>query len=162
MPRRLANLVLLAAVTSLLASGIVAWLLPESAATPLYVAHRVAGIALVLALVWKYAIARRSLRRRGLGGAGVLLGLATAVATLATAGLGLAWTAGIISFDRPLLYSALNLHVMSGLALGTLVVTPPLIRGEGPPALLSLPGPRAALRRAGPLAGPLPLTFAVA
>src|SRR3989442_190145 len=46
MPRRLANLVLLAAVTSLLASGIVAWLLPESAAAWLYVAHPFAGIAL--------------------------------------------------------------------------------------------------------------------
>ena len=99
MPRRLANLVLLAAVASLLATGIVAWLLPESAATWLYVAHRVAGITLVLALVWKYTIARRSLRRRGLVGASVWLGLATALATVLTAGLGLAWTAGLVSFD---------------------------------------------------------------
>ncbi|HEV8471085.1 MAG TPA: molybdopterin-dependent oxidoreductase [Candidatus Limnocylindria bacterium] len=160
MPRRLANLVLLAAITSLLVTGIVAWLLPESAASWLYVAHRVAGIALVLALVWKYAIARRSLRRRGVGGAGVVVGLATAVATLATAGLGLAWTAGMVSFDRPLLYSAMNLHVMSGLALGTLVVTHVLIRGEARPALVSLAGRRAALRGIGLLATSLALTFA--
>src|SRR2546427_5316948 len=104
MPRRLANLVLLAAVASLLATGIVAWLLPESAASWLYVAHRIAGITLVLSLVWKYAIARRSLRRRGLVGAGVWVGLATALATVVTAGLGLAWTAGLVSFDRPLAY----------------------------------------------------------
>src|SRR3989442_12382925 len=122
MPRRLANLVLLAAVTSLLATGIVAWLLPESEASWLYVTHRVAGIALVLALVWKYAIARRSLRRRGLRGAGVWLGLATALATVATAGLGLAWTPGLVYFHRPLGYSALNLHVLSAPALGTLVL----------------------------------------
>src|SRR3989442_14110782 len=134
MPRRLANLVLLAAVTSLLATGIVAWLLPESAATWLYVAHRVAGVALVLALVWKYAIARRSLRRRGVGGAGVLVGLATGMATLATAGLGLAWTGGIVSFDRPVLYSALKLHVLSGLGLRTPVVVHGLHPAEGPAA----------------------------
>jgi len=152
MPRRLANLVLLAAVASLLVTGVIAWLLPESEASWLYVTHRVAGIALVLALVWKYAIARRSLRRRGLRGAGVWLGLATALATVATAGLGLAWTAGLVSFDRPLAYSALNLHVMSGLALGTLVVMHGLIRGEARPALISLAGRRAALRGMGLLA----------
>ncbi|TMC79099.1 MAG: hypothetical protein E6J09_03030 [Chloroflexi bacterium] len=160
MPRRLANLVLLAAVASLLATGIVAWLLPESAATWLYVAHRIAGITLVLALVWKYAIARRSLRRRGLVGASVWLGLATALATVLTAGLGLAWTAGLVSFDRPLAYSALNLHVMSGLALGTLLVLHGLVRGEARPALISLAGRRTALRGIGLLAASFVLSVA--
>ena len=83
MPRRLVNLALLAAIVTLLASGIVAWLLPDAAAGALYVTHRVAGIALVLALVWKYAIARRSLRRRGVQGSGVWIGLFTAVLTIA-------------------------------------------------------------------------------
>ena len=160
MPRRLANLVLLAAVASLLATGIVAWLLPESAATWLYVAHRIAGITLVLALVWKYTIARRSLRRRGLVGASVWLGLATALATVLTAGLGLAWTAGLVSFDRPLAYSALNLHVMSGLALGTLLVLHGLVRGEARPALISLAGRRTALRGIGLLAASFVLSVA--
>src|ERR1700737_2709457 len=105
-PRRIANLALLAAITALLASGIVAWLLPDAAASSLYVAHRIAGIALVLALAWKYAIARRPLRRRGVRGAGVWIGLATAGLTLTAAGLGLAWTAGLVSFDRPFAYSA--------------------------------------------------------
>src|SRR5919201_1912964 len=67
MPRRLANLSLLAAIATLLVTGVVAWLLPEPVAAPLFVAHRVAGLALVLGAFWKYAIARRSLRRRGLG-----------------------------------------------------------------------------------------------
>jgi DMSO/TMAO reductase YedYZ molybdopterin-dependent catalytic subunit len=145
MPRRLANLALLVAVTVLLGTGIVAWLLPESAATALYHVHRVAGVALVLALGWKYAIARRSLRRRGLG-RGVGIGLAAAVATVATAALGLAWTAGLVSFDRPLAYSALNLHVIAGLALGAFVVAHTLARGETRPALVSLASRRAALR----------------
>jgi DMSO/TMAO reductase YedYZ molybdopterin-dependent catalytic subunit/drug/metabolite transporter superfamily protein YnfA len=145
-PRRLANLALLAAITTLLASGVVAWLVPDSAAGFLYLAHRVGGVTLVLALVWKYAIARRSLRRRGVRGAGVWIGLATAALTIVAASLGLAWTAGLVSFDRPFAYSALNLHVIAGLALGALVVAHVLARGESRPALVTLAGRRAALR----------------
>ena len=155
MPRRLANLALLVAVTALLVTGVAAWLLPEGAALPLYQTHRVAGIALVLALVWKYAIARRSLRRRGLSRPGVWLGLATALALAAAAGLGLAWTAGLVSFDRPLSYSALNLHVVAALVLGALVVAHVLARGERRPPLTTLAGRRAALRGIGLLAASL-------
>jgi DMSO/TMAO reductase YedYZ molybdopterin-dependent catalytic subunit len=145
-PRRLGNLALLAAIATLLASGIVAWLLAEGPAGPLYVTHRIAGVTLVLGLVWKYAIARRSLHRRGLRGSGVWIGLATAGLTITAAGLGLAWTAGLVSFDRPFAYSALNLHVIAGLALGAFVVAHVLARGESRPALVTLAGRRAALR----------------
>ena len=161
MPRRLANLALLAAITALLASGIVAWLLPDTAAGSLYVAHRVAGVALVLALVWKYAIARRSLRRRGVRGSGVWIGLATAALTVTAASLGLAWTAGLVSFDRPFAYSALNLHVMAGLALGALVVAHVLARGESRPALVTLAGRRSALRGLALLAASFVVTAAL-
>jgi DMSO/TMAO reductase YedYZ molybdopterin-dependent catalytic subunit len=146
MPRRLANLALLAAVTLLLVSGVIGWLLPDNVAGSLNVAHRVAGITLVLGLVWKYAIARRSLRRRGLSGGGVWIGLLTAITTVVAAGLGVAWTAGLVSFNRPFEYSALNLHVISGLALGALVVAHALARGESRPALVTLASRRAALR----------------
>ncbi|MGH2450935.1 MAG: hypothetical protein ACRDGE_06655, partial [Candidatus Limnocylindria bacterium] len=61
MPRRLTNLILLVAVPILVVTGIVAWVLPESKATPLYDLHRIVGLALVLALPWKEAIARASL-----------------------------------------------------------------------------------------------------
>ena len=151
-PRRLANLVLLAAVTLLLVSGVIAWLLPDHSADFLYVAHRVGGIALILGLVWKYAIARRSLRRRGVWGGGVWIGLLTATLTVVAAGLGLAWTAGLVSFDRPFDYSALNMHVITGLALGVLVVAHALARGESRPALVTLASRRAALRGLGLLA----------
>lgn len=161
MPRRLANLALLGAITTLLVSGIVAWLLPDTAAAGLYVAHRVAGIALVLALVWKYAIARRSLRRRGVRGSGVWIGLATAGLTVAAAGLGLAWTAGFVSFDRPFAYSALNLHVIAGLALGALVVAHVFARGESRPGLVTLASRRAALRGLTLLAASFVVTVAL-
>jgi DMSO/TMAO reductase YedYZ molybdopterin-dependent catalytic subunit len=160
-PRRLANLALLGAITTLLASGIVAWLLPDTAAGILYVAHRVAGVTLVLALVWKYAIARRSLRRRGVRGSGVWIGLLTAVLTVAAAGLGLAWTVGLVSFDKPLAYSALNLHVVAGLALAVVVVAHALVRGESRPGLVTLVSRRAALRAVGLLAASLVVTLAL-
>jgi len=160
-PRRLANLALLAAITTLLASGIVAWLLPDAAAGGLYIAHRIAGVSLVLALVWKYAIARRSLHRRGVRGSGVWIGLATAGLTITAASLGVAWTAGLVSFDRPFAYSALNLHVIAGLALGALVVAHVLARGESRPALVTLAGRRAALRGLGLLAASFVVTFAL-
>ena len=160
-PRRLANLALLAAIAALLVSGIVAWLLPESAAGVLVVTHRVAGIALVLALVWKYAIARRSLRRRGVRGSGVWVGMLTAVLTIAAAGLGLLWTIGLVSFDRPLGYSALNLHVIAALALAAVVVAHVLVRGESRPALVTLASRRAALRGLGLLAASLVVTGAI-
>jgi hypothetical protein len=160
-PRRLANLGLLAAITTLLASGIVAWLLPGTAAGTLYVAHRVAGIALVLALVWKYAIARRSVRRRGVRGSRVWIGLAAALLTITTAGLGLAWTTGLVSFDRPFVYSALNLHVIGGLALGAFIVAHVLARGEARPALVTLAGRRTALRGLALLAASFVVTAAL-
>jgi molybdopterin-dependent oxidoreductase-like protein protein len=159
-PRRLANLALLAAIATLLVSGIVAWLLPDAAAGALFITHRVAGIALILALVWKYAIARRSLRRRGLRGSGVWIGIMTGALTVVAAGLGVAWTLGFVSFDRPLAYSALNLHVVAGLALGLLVVVHALIRGESRPALVTLASRRAALRGLGLLAAAFVFTLA--
>jgi DMSO/TMAO reductase YedYZ molybdopterin-dependent catalytic subunit len=161
MPRRLANLVLLAAVATLLATGVVAWLLPETSAAPLFVIHRVAGLALVLGAGWKYGIARRSLHRRGLGGVPVWVGLLTAVAAIVAAGIGVAWTTGIVSFDRPLSYSALSLHVIAGLALAILVVVHALIRGERRPALVSLASRRSVLRGLGLLAASLAVSAAI-
>jgi DMSO/TMAO reductase YedYZ molybdopterin-dependent catalytic subunit len=161
MPRRFSNLALLAAICALLTTGVIAWLLPEAIATPLYVAHRVAGIALILALVWKYAIAQRSLRRRGLSGSGVWVGLLTAALTVVAAAIGVLWTAGLVSFDRPLSYSALSVHVIAGLALGALVVVHALARGERRPSLVSLAGRRAALRGLALLAGSLAVSVAL-
>jgi len=160
-PRRLANLALLAAITTLLVSGVIAWLLPDTSAGFLYIAHRVAGVALVLALVWKYAIARRSLRRRGFRGSGVWIGLVTTALTIAAVGLGLAWTTGLVSFDRPFAYSALNLHIIAGLALGAVVVAHVLARGEARPALVTLAGRRAALRGLALLAASFAVTAAL-
>src|SRR5207253_1520425 len=82
----------------------------------------------------------------GLAGITTWLGLLTAIAAVAATGIGFAWTIGIVSFDRPLSYSALSLHVIAGLALSILVVVHALVRGEHRPSLISLAGRRSVLR----------------
>ena len=136
MSRRATNIVLLGLTGGLVASGLAAWAMPEVAASPLYAGHRVLGLALIGFLVWKYAIVRRSLRRRLPRGLTLplLVSLVAAVALTATLGLGLAWTFGLASFDTPWSYSALNLHVLVGLAVFALVALHAAQRWERRPA----------------------------
>jgi DMSO/TMAO reductase YedYZ molybdopterin-dependent catalytic subunit len=145
--RRLTNALLLATVLILVGTGLLAWALPETQATPLYTLHRVAGAGLLLALPWKQLIARASLARR------IRLGIAPSavpgiLATLAlgiTLSLGLAWTLGLVSFDRPIPYSAMNIHVFAGIALVPLVLWHLLRRWELPRSR-DLAARRAAIR----------------
>lgn len=148
MPRRLVNLALLVAVPLLVATGLFAWVAPPPAADALLVVHRVAGVGLVLALAWKYGIARRSVRRRARGGLDVslLVGGMASGALLLVLGIGLAWSIGIVSFDRPLAYSLLNVHVFVGVALVPLMVAHAARRWESRPATRDLGGRRVALR----------------
>ncbi len=149
MPRRLANLFLLASVITLVATGLLPWLLPEPVAQPLYVLHRIAGIALALSLAWKYAVVRGSLLRRLRPGRRDLTLVAAAVASAALVFVlvsGIAWTTGLVSFDRPIPYSALNLHVFVGAILLPLVLAHTVQRWERRPAAARLVSRRAALR----------------
>jgi DMSO/TMAO reductase YedYZ molybdopterin-dependent catalytic subunit len=152
MPRRLVNLGLLALVAVLLVTGVVSWLVPVTAAEPLVFVHRLAGIALVLLAGWKYVIARRSLRRRGFATPSVWVGIGGALAAASALSFGIAWTAGLASFDRPFAYSALSLHVIAGMGLAALVTAHALLRGERRPPLVSLADRRAALNGLGLLA----------
>ena len=149
MSRRLVNLLLLASVVALVTTGLIPWLLPESLVLPLYAAHRVAGVALVLALVWKYGIASRSLRRRlrlPRPDRTVVAGALATLALLVTLALGLAWSTGLVSFDRPWPYSPLNVHVFLGIALIPLLVWHVAQRLEARPAVGRLLTRRSALR----------------
>lgn len=150
MPRRLTNLLLLATVLLLVTTGLIAWALPETTATPLYDVHRIAGAGLVLALPWKELIARASLARRLRRGiaASATPGVLATVALAATVALGAAWTLGVVSFDRPVPYSAMNLHVFAGLALLPLTAWHVARRWE-PPRAKDLVARRAALRLLG-------------
>jgi DMSO/TMAO reductase YedYZ molybdopterin-dependent catalytic subunit len=147
MGRRLTNALLLATVLTLLCTGLIAWAIPESQATPLYALHRIAGVGLVLALPWKQLVARVSLARRiriGIAPSAIP-GIVATIALAVTVGLGLAWTFGLVSFDRPIPYSAMNLHVFAGIALVPLVLWHLARRWEMPRAR-DIASRRAALR----------------
>ena len=142
------NLALLVVVPLLVATGLLAWVTPGATASALLVLHRVAGVGVVLVLAWKYGIARRSVRRRSRGGdrLSLVVGGFASVALLLVLGLGLAWSIGIVSFDRPLAYSLLNVHVFVGVALVPLMVAHAARRWESRPAVADLGRRRVALR----------------
>jgi DMSO/TMAO reductase YedYZ molybdopterin-dependent catalytic subunit len=122
MPRRLVNDLLIALVLAQVLGGVVGWALPVETANPLYELHRALGIAVILLLGWKQAIALSSLRRRLPRADGsVMWGTVAGVAILATLCLGLAWTLNLISFDWLWGYSPLNVHVILGIGLVPLV-----------------------------------------
>jgi DMSO/TMAO reductase YedYZ molybdopterin-dependent catalytic subunit len=148
MPRRLVNLALLIAAPLLVATGLLAWIVPGTTADALLVLHRITGVGLVLALAWKWGIARRSLGRRARRGLGlsIAVGGLASIALLLALGLGLAWSIGIVSFDRPLPYSLLNVHVFIGVALVPLMVAHAALRWESRPAVAALGNRRVALR----------------
>ena len=150
MPRRLANLLLLGLVLGLVGSGLLGWILPVATAAPLYGLHRALGIALLVALLWKIAIARRSLARRvPRGDTSVAIGAGASLALVASVALGLAWTLGLVSFDSLAGYSALNIHVFLGLALVPLAAWHLAGRWETRPSLGRLMTRRATFRLVG-------------
>jgi DMSO/TMAO reductase YedYZ molybdopterin-dependent catalytic subunit len=142
------NLALLVVVPLLVATGLLAWITSGAVANALLVMHRVAGVGVVIVLAWKYGIARRSVRRRSRGGnrLGLAVGGLASVGLLLVLGLGLAWSIGIVSFDRPLAYSLLNVHVFVGVALVPLMVAHAARRWETRPAVADLGSRRVALR----------------
>jgi DMSO/TMAO reductase YedYZ molybdopterin-dependent catalytic subunit len=149
MTRRATNLALLGLTGGLVASGLAPWILPEPSAVPLYLVHRALGVALILTLVAKYGIARASVRRRLRRGVApsLVVGILGTAALAITVGLGVAWTFGLVSFDSPWSYSALNVHVVVGLGLFALVALHTAARWERRPALVRS-GRRNALRLA--------------
>src|SRR5437762_5685338 len=103
MPRRLTNDLLLALLLAQVLVGVLGWALPVAQAAPLYDVHRGLGVAVILLIGWKQAIALASLKKRLRGNRGwdrsIVWGSVAAVALLVTLGLGLAWTLNLISFD---------------------------------------------------------------
>jgi DMSO/TMAO reductase YedYZ molybdopterin-dependent catalytic subunit len=120
MPRRLTNDLLLALVLVQVLGGLLGWAWPVAAVSPLYPLHRAVGVAIVLLLGWKQAIALSSLRRRTMHrpwDGSIVWGSVGAVALLATLALGVAWTLNLISFDLLWGYSPMNIHVALGIGL---------------------------------------------
>lgn len=150
MSRRLVNALLLASIAALVLTGALGWLVHDAWVAPAVASHRIVGIAVVLALLWKGRIVFASLRRRvRTGDRSVALGRIAAASLLASLGLGVAWSAGLLSFDRPWEYSALNLHVFAGAGLVPFAVWHALRRRDAPPRGLPLFTRRGALRLLG-------------
>ena len=120
MPRRLTNDLLLVLLLAQVLGGLLGWAWPVAPAAPLYDLHRALGIAVILLLGWKQAIALGSLRRRlqrQPWDRSILWGSVAAGALLLTLAIGLAWTLNLISFDLLWGYSPMNVHVALGVGL---------------------------------------------
>ena len=124
MSPRATNLALYVAVPALVLSGLFAWAFADPLGSALVALHRALAATLLVVLAWKYGVARRSVRRRAVSGrrATLVVGGVSSAALLLALGLGLGWTLGLASFDRPFAYSLLNIHVFVGVALVPLVV----------------------------------------
>ena len=130
MPRRLSNDVLVALAIVQVATGLVGWAWPVAQVLPVYSVHRALGLALLLTLVWKQVIVRRSLGRRFGRDGSVVWGLAAGVGLLGCLALGLAWTFNLVSFESFWGYSPLNIHVALGIGLLPLVGWHALLRKQ--------------------------------
>ncbi len=152
MPRRLTNDLLLALLLAQVLGGLLGWALPVATAAPLYDAHRAFGVAVILLLGWKQAIALRSLRKRldkRPWDRSIVWGSIAAIALLLTLGLGLAWTLNLISFDLLWGYSPMNIHVALGVLLLPFVAWHMLSRRRQNLASLPVRSRRSMLRVAG-------------
>ena len=120
MPRRLTNDLLLALLLAQVLGGLLGWAWPVATAAPLYDLHRALGVAVMLLLGWKQAIALASFRRRlrrQPWDRSIVWGSVAASALLLTLAIGLAWTLNLISFDLLWGYSPMNVHVALGIGL---------------------------------------------
>jgi hypothetical protein len=150
MPRRLTNDLLLALVLAQVLGGVLGWALPVDQARPLYDVHRALGVATLLTLGWKQAIALRSLRRRlPRRDRSVFFGSVAGLGILLTVALGMAWTLNLISFDWLWGYSPLNVHVIIGIGLVPFLVPHLLVRRRQNAASLPIRSRRVLMRVVG-------------
>jgi DMSO/TMAO reductase YedYZ molybdopterin-dependent catalytic subunit len=154
-PRRLTNDLLLALILAQVLGGVLGWALPVDNALPLYDVHRALGVAVLLMLGWKQAIALASLRRRlkptrtRAWDRSIVWGSAAAIALITTVALGLAWTFNLISFDWLWGYSPLNVHVFLGIGLVPFVAWHMLLRRRQNAVSAPIRSRRALLRTSG-------------
>jgi DMSO/TMAO reductase YedYZ molybdopterin-dependent catalytic subunit len=150
MPRRLTNDLLLGLILLQVLGGVLGWAFPVAPAQPLYDVHRALGVAVLLLLGWKQAIALASLRRRlKRGDASIWWGSLAGGALLVTLALGFAWTLNLISFDWLWGYSPLNIHVFLGIGLVPVVAWHMLLRRRQNKVSAPLRSRRALLRVSG-------------
>jgi DMSO/TMAO reductase YedYZ molybdopterin-dependent catalytic subunit len=149
MPRRLTNDLLWALVLAQVATGLAGWTLPVARVALLYDVHRVLGVALVLVLLWKQVIVRRSLARRWGRDWSTVFGIVTGAALLGAVAIGLAWTLNLVSFDTLWGYSPLNIHVFLAIGLVPILGWHTLVRRSANRASARVVSRRSAVRLVG-------------
>ena len=156
MPRRLSNDLLLVLVLAQVLTGLIGWAWPVAQVAALYDLHRALGVGLLLTLVWKQLIVRRSLQYRlKRSDSSTVWGIAAGVGLLVCLGLGLAWTLNLFSFESFWGYSPLNIHVALGIGLLPLVGWHAVLRRTTNVGGGRVLGRRALLRTAGLALGTL-------
>ncbi len=153
MKARAVNIAILLLLVFELANGLGGFLVGDPDGRWMFWLHRADGLALVVLLVWKTGISRRSLRRRGLS---VSTGLAMVGGVLFLGSLvtGLLWAVGGLErFPVPVLgsWTVLSLHVALSVVLIPLFLVHLSLRRQRPDRA-DLIGRRAALRFLGLLA----------
>ncbi len=153
MSSRAVNVAILLLLVFELASGVGSFLVGESDGRWLFWLHRAGGIALVVLLIWKASIAKRSYRRRGVT-VGTALSALGGILFLGSLVTGVLWASvGLPRVPVPVLgsWTVLSLHV----ALSLLLIPPFLVHlglRWPQPRRADLVGRRAALRMLGLLA----------
>jgi hypothetical protein len=152
--RRLTNLLLLVLALGLAGSGLAGWIARDGSAGFWYELHRLLGVGLVLALIWKTPIARSSLSRRLARPTlrrTTIPGVLTGLSVLGAIALGLGWTTGLLGLESFGGYSPLNVHVQFGLLLLPLLAWHLSRRWERKPPLPALLARRRTLMHLGAL-----------
>lgn len=153
MSSRAVNVAILLLLVFELASGVGSFLVGEPDGRWLFWLHRADGIALVVLLIWKASIAKRSYRRRGVT-VGMALSALGGILFLGSLVTGMLWASvGLPRVPVPVLgsWTVLSLHV----ALSLLLIPPFLVHlglRWPQPRRADLVGRRAALRMLGLLA----------
>lgn len=161
MPRmtsRAVNLAILAILVLEIVSGVVSLMVGSPGGRAMFWLHRAGGLALVILAVWKWGVAARSYRKRGVTASTALGGLFTLL-TIASLLTGVLWaTVGMPGLSTPFLgnLTGLGVHIAVSVALIPLLVIHSVQRWQRArrPDFTSR---RAALRYAGLLTGGLAL-----
>lgn len=150
MGARFVNLAILTMLALELASGTASFLVGEPGGRWVLWIHRIGGWALVVLAFWKWGIAVRSYRRRGITPGTAFSALVTAL-FLASLSTGLLWaTVGLPDVRVPVVgrWTGLSVHVALSLVLALLVLVHAAQRWPRP-RRADVAGRRAALRALG-------------
>ena len=144
---RLVDWTLYALTATAALTGFGAWLVVDQDSRTVLTAHAIAGLALLVPLVWKLRRVRPRLARPGAWDAKTPISVLTAIAAVCAVGTGISWTHTQWPTGYP---NGMHLHIVAGLALCALLGAHVLLRFKRP-TRRDIPDRRDALRWLGML-----------